>query len=421
MFDTEGRGPSTGVLVLRGVCVSLVIVFVAGALLARYTGMWRNTVDVVASMPSLGDGLPQHADVKFRGVLVGAVADVSADGAGSSAVGIRLDPARAETIPAGVTARVVPSNIFAVSSIELIDTGDSDGVLQAGAHISGDTTAETIELQTAMTSLRNVLGAVDPEKSSAVLSTLANALSGQGDKIGNSITMSSTYLTTLRSEIPDLAGDLERLDSAIESLGRTAPELLDTLGSSLLPAATLADKREELASFLTSAGGAVNGLGEAVAPNLSGAIGLVRDLDPVMAALAVNGDDLPVGVRAFGATLDGFNRAFTGPNGRLIWSIDITATPFTPYTRADCPRYGPMAGASCSTAPLAAAQTMFGPDTVDEIAYGGGNLGSIGSPAERDVIGEILGRPADAASIVLLGPLLRGSVVAVDNEQGPPR
>lgn len=411
-------------LVVRGLCVFLVISAIAGALLARYTGIWRNTVDVVASMPSLGDGLPQNADVKFRGVLVGAVAGVDSDPAGTSTVEIRLNPARAETIPNTVTARVVPSNIFAVSSIELVDTGAGSSI-EAGATIPGDASRETLELQTAMTSLRNVLTAVDPEKSSSVLSTLADTLEGRGESIGTTISTASRYLSTLRAEMPHLTDDLDLLDTSIDSLSRTAPMLLDTLESSLIPAATISEKRTRLTRFLTSAAGATASLDAALAPNLSGAIALVRDLDPVMGALAVNGDDLPAGVRAFGQTLEGFNHAFTGPNGRLIWSIDITATPFTPYTREDCPRYGDMAGASCTTAPQSPAggNSSVGSNSApgtngvsaEGISYSPGNIGSVGSAEEQAAIGDILGRPADATSVLLLGPLLRGQTVAIDN------
>jgi phospholipid/cholesterol/gamma-HCH transport system substrate-binding protein len=405
-------------LVVRGSCVFLVISAIAGVLLARYTGIWRDTVDVVASMHSLGDGLPQNADVKFRGVLVGAVAGVDSDTAGTSTVYIRLKPERAETIPNTVTARVVPSNIFAVSSIELVDTGAGRRI-EAGATIPGDASRETLELQTAMTSLRNVLTAVDPEKSSSVLTTLADALEGRGESIGDTMSVAGNYLATLRAEMPDLTADFDLLDTSIGSLSRTAPQLLDTLESSLIPAATIAEKRVELARFLTSAAGATASLDAALAPNLSGAIALVRDLNPVLGALAVNGDDLPAGVRAFGKTLEGFNRAFTGPNGRLIWSIDITATPFTPYSRDDCPRYGDMAGASCITAPSAQAPSdvaLGGTGVSAEgISYSPGNIGTVGSNEERAAIGEVLGRPADATSVILLGPLLRGQTIAVDN------
>lgn len=417
MFDVGGRSPTLSTLVLRGLCVLLTMSAIAGALLARYTGIWRDTVDVVAVLPSLGDGLPQNADVKFRGVLVGAVAGVDSVAAGTTTVTIRLHPARAETIPNTVTARVVPSNIFAVSSIELVDTGPGSGI-ESGSIITGDSSRETLELQTAMTSLRNVLTAIDPEKSSSVLTTLADSLDGRGESIGTSMSTASRYLTTLRAEIPDLTADIDLLDASIGSLSRTAPQLLDTLESSLVPAATLVDKRAQLAAFLTSAAGATSGLDAALAPNLSGAISLVRDLDPVMGALAVNGDDLPAGVRAFGQTLEGFNKAFTGPNGRLIWSIDITATPFTPYTREDCPRYGDMAGASCTTAPGAsggrAVTTGSTGASAEGIAYSPGNIGPVGSDQEKSAIGEVLGRPADTTSVILLGPLLRGQTIAVD-------
>ena len=79
-------------------------------------------VRVVADLVNVGDGLPQKSDVKYHGVLVGAVDSVIPAANGDpNFVHIDLNPEYAGSIPAAVTARVVPSNVFAVSSVQLVD------------------------------------------------------------------------------------------------------------------------------------------------------------------------------------------------------------------------------------------------------------------------------------------------------------
>ena len=113
----------------------LVVAALATAtLLVKSTGRLDPYVRVVADLVNVGDGLPQRSDVKYHGVLVGVVDSVTpaADG-NPNFVHIDLNPEYAQSIPAGVTARVVPSNVFAVSSVQLVDRGPG-AAIRAGAH-----------------------------------------------------------------------------------------------------------------------------------------------------------------------------------------------------------------------------------------------------------------------------------------------
>lgn len=71
-------------------------------------------------------------------------------------VHINLKPQYAKSIPSTATARVVPSNVFAVSSVQLVDRGPG-APIRAGAHIAEDTQLPTVLFQTTVSKLRDVL------------------------------------------------------------------------------------------------------------------------------------------------------------------------------------------------------------------------------------------------------------------------
>ena len=125
-----------------------VVALATATLLVKSTGRLDPYVRVVADLVNVGDGLPQRSDVKYHGVLVGMVDSVTpaADG-NPNFVHIDLKPEYAQSIPSGVTARVVPSNVFAVSSVQLVDRGAGPAI-RAGAKIREDTELPTVLFQT---------------------------------------------------------------------------------------------------------------------------------------------------------------------------------------------------------------------------------------------------------------------------------
>ena len=158
-FELDGRGPSDRQLLACGAALMVVAAVVSAALLVKSTGRMDARVRVVAALINVGDGLPQRSDVKYHGVLVGAVTDVTpAQDGRPNFVHIDLDPEYAASIPAGVTARVVPSNVFAVSSVQLVDR-DGGSAIRAGAEIPEDTELPTVLFQTTISKLRDILAA----------------------------------------------------------------------------------------------------------------------------------------------------------------------------------------------------------------------------------------------------------------------
>jgi len=100
---------------------------------------------------------------------------------------LQLKPALAAGIPAGVTARVVPTNVFGAPSggAARPDHPDRRRAGQ-GRVIRGDTSEATLQLQTVMSQLNKVLRAVHPAELNVALTNISQGLQGRGAKIGSS-------------------------------------------------------------------------------------------------------------------------------------------------------------------------------------------------------------------------------------------
>ncbi|MBC7300569.1 MAG: MCE family protein [Nocardia sp.] len=348
--DPSGRGWSRGRLGVAGVAMALSLSAVVALLGLRYAGHFEETVQVRALMTSTGDGLPARADVRFHGLLVGTVAQVEIAEKGlSQRVDLDLEPAAAAAIPASVTARVVPANIFGVTAVELVDNGPAAISLRAGAVVEQDTSRATVALQTTLTTLRDVLNRIQPAKLARVLATLAEALDGDARLPGSTIERLDQWITEVRAlpGIGDLLGDL---GAATAAVNQSAPELADALGKSVQTAHTITVRRNQVIALLTSAGTATDATQALFARNPDAGKELVVGLDETFGTLAADPAALSETVIALGDSLSRLATVFNwGPSKQMQWDVTVSFTPFRQYTAADCPRYGSQAGPRCDT------------------------------------------------------------------------
>ncbi|MEV0294264.1 MCE family protein [Nocardia sp. NPDC050710] len=354
IIDPSGRGPTMRQLLIAGVCGLVVFALILGFLMARYRGYFVPKVNVVANLTTTGDGLPAQADVKFRGVLVGAVDKVEvADKGALQEVQIELKPEFAEGIPANVTARVVPSNLFAVTSVELVFNGPADNYLHEGSVIEED--PSQVALQDTLTTVQRILDAIDPVQFGRVLGTLSQALDGSGRVPGSTVERLDRWILSVDESIPDLGVMLGDFSASFHALNQSAPELLDVLGSSVQTASTIADRRNELVALITGASGTVDTVNELFARNPDVGKQVTAGTSETFGALAADPQAITQAVINLGDSTAKLNTVFHwGPQKQMVWNLGLTFTPYQPNTVADCPRYGDLAGPSCFTAPAEA-------------------------------------------------------------------
>lgn len=365
IHDPSGRGLSGRQLTVTGICSALVLLALLFLLGLRYTGAFEDKVEVTALLTSTGDGLPAAADVKYRGLIVGSVSDVDIVDKGElQHVDIEVDPHFAASIPGGVTVRVVPSNIFGVTSIELVDNKSGGPALANGATIDEDHSQATVLLQSTLTTLRNVLDRVQPERLGRVLGTLADALDPAARVPGSTIERLDIWLTSVDAAIPDLGKLLGDFGAATTGLNQSAPEMVDMLGSSVRSAETIVSRRDRLVQLLATAGGTIDTVNTLFARNPNSGKELVVGLDQVFGSLAADPDALSYTAANLNTALNKLGETFHwGASKQMVWSVDLSLTPFQQYTASDCPHYGALAGPRCggSTVPTVAPPQQYPP------------------------------------------------------------
>ncbi|MEB3021146.1 MlaD family protein [[Mycobacterium] crassicus] len=475
-FESDDRGPSNRRLFFTGLILLVIVTVAVTLLIAQSQGALQHSVRVSAEITNVGDGLPVKSDVKFRGVLVGFVSAVTPAAVGHpNIVRIDLHPEHAPGIPDTVTARVVPSNVFAVSSVQLVDNGKRSTPLRSGAVIGEDQTLPTVLFQTTLNKFRQVLSAVGRQVSPdsiGWLTALGDATSGRGKRLEDAGRDLNEIVNELNTVVTDDAmgpSTMSALTAATSALGQTAPELLDALDGAIQPMRTLAEKRSQLTNLLSVGLGTTGVLGDAFDHNTDRMIDISTKLTPVLGVLGDNGETIhDIATRLTTLIARVIDVAWNADTNQLQAKAVISLTPTRTYVRSDCPRYGDMAGPSCFTAPevpTAPALTpslesrgfplppgitenrpnfapprgsVLPPDAgppaeppppappdpppagpaQPQAAVIGGNVGPVGSRMEKQQLEVIMGDQVSTATQILFAPLMRGATVRLATSPG---
>src|SRR3954453_11905757 len=151
------------------------------------------------------------SDVKTRGVIVGSVDTITSDGNGAT-LRLRLNPAKAETLPANVTVRMLPKTLFGEKYVDLVLPAQPAAThLSAGTVIAEDQTKATLEIDQALNDLLPLLRTVPPVELNHALTGIATALEGRGRQLGQTIDELDRYFTDFNPQLPRLHHDLTAL------------------------------------------------------------------------------------------------------------------------------------------------------------------------------------------------------------------
>lgn len=359
-LDFDGRGPSDHQLLAMGATVLLIAGLITGALLLKSTGKLNDYVRVVAELTNVGDGLPARSDVKYHGLLVGAVDNVVPAAYGKpNYVHINLKPKYAKDIPGAVTARVVPSNVFAVSSVQLVDSKPGSSI-RSGARIPEDQQLSTVIFQTTISKLRDILAATGRGREDHSVGLLA-AVAAATNNRRSALLTAGAQLTRVLDELNSIVATdpgpttVSALLDATRGLQSTAPELVDVLHDAVKPMQTLAEKREQFRSLVTGSHHTIGVNRQAFDNHTDQLIEMTQNLTPVLGVFALHSDKfVPIFTRLNRLSDKFFEEVWDPELDTGNMRVNLALTPSYTYTRADCPRYGQLLGPSCYTAPTIA-------------------------------------------------------------------
>ncbi len=351
VVDVSGRGPSTATFARRGVIAVALLAVLTALLLMRYQGAFQPVFPATAMVDDIGDGVRAGADVKLRGALVGKVGAVrvrpNPGGEPGHEVDLRLRPEMAAAIPAGVTARVVPTNIFGAPSVELLDPAVpvSQVALARDAVIPGDRSAGTLQLQTVLNQLNTVLSAVRPAELNVALTNISQAVQGRGETIASIISRSDHYLSTLNVHTPEFTADLALLGTDLQTLADISPALLDAVDNAVVSSRTIVDEHAKLAATLTGGTLTADRIDDFLTDAQDRLIRVADNGNGITRVLADQHDEIGRSLRSLDTGVTKLGEGLMQAGGGL--ALQGSLAPFSPYTARDCPRYGKLAGPNC--------------------------------------------------------------------------
>lgn len=363
LFETDGRGPSERTLLVASIAFMVVAGLFTMTMLARSTGRLDSAVRVVAEMTNIGDGLPPNSDVRYHGLIVGTVRTVTpAVHDQPNVIGIDLKPGYAAEIPAGVSARVVPSNIFAVSSVELIAPREQQGrMIQNGARIFEDKELSNVLFQTTLNKLRDIISATarNPrnDKSIGILAALNQATEHRRPALlaaGAQMDRIVDQLNSIVSTDPDNT-TISALIDASRALQKSAPDLFDALHQAVPAMQVVAEQRAQLTNLISAGMSTTGNTYSAFNNHIDQLVTITGNLTPVIGELANSAHNFPPAFVKLNRLSDKwFDEVWMPDRDTANLRINLSLTPTYSYTRADCPQYGELKGPSCYTAPLVA-------------------------------------------------------------------
>jgi phospholipid/cholesterol/gamma-HCH transport system substrate-binding protein len=364
---------------LAGVALVVLLVGAAVTVLVAYSGGFSSSLPVSANLAGQGNAVQPGDLVRYRDFDVGTVASgITVVGPGRARVDLHLRPSAAAEIPANVVAQVQPASIFGTQAVVLTDAAHpsaehvhAHGVIAAAA--TGGTS-----LQTTTANLDEILDALHPAELSTALDAVAQAVDGQGTRLGQALADTSQYLHQLQPALPALISDVSLVGTIAQQASGYVPSLLLGVRNLTVTAETVTAAATQLGALLRDADSAVETGTTVVSENAATYASLAAHVLPLLTTVGAHPGALPKSLQGLRQWTTAWTSAIT-PNHTLQATIFLPvpdpysfvaagALPVSTaaklaadqayheyldpatYTASQCPRYGALAGPNCGSA-----------------------------------------------------------------------
>ncbi|MBB1024756.1 MULTISPECIES: MCE family protein [unclassified Dietzia] len=332
---------------LAALFIVIVLVFV-GTTIAIYNRAFTASDSVTMYTDDMAFALPNDADVKARGVLVGRVSGVEPEGQ-RVRVNMEFDPAFVDQLPANISGRLLPKTLFGERYVALGFPEQPVGTIEPGATIEQDTRGNAIELGRVLDGLLPVLEAVPPEKLAGTLGAINQALAGRGDEIGAGFVEIGRVFDGISEEMPALESGLEDLATFSQTYSEALPDLIHALDALRTTGDTVIQRRTDIADGLQRISSSADVLTGFLADNRSDLIALAIDSRTSLEYLAEYSPALPCTVDNFMTALDRSD-AILGvgtPNPGIRVTIEVVNPKGRYVPNQDEPRFFDTRGPRC--------------------------------------------------------------------------
>jgi phospholipid/cholesterol/gamma-HCH transport system substrate-binding protein len=229
-----------------------------------YTAAFTPTDSVTVSSSRAGLVMEKGAKVKFRGIQVGTVEDITYSG-DQARLQLAINSGEMHYIPSNATVHIAGNTIFGAKSVEFLPPTTPSGTsLRPNAHV--EASAVQLEVNTLFQSLINLLHKIDPVELNGTLSALSEGLRGHGDDLGALLSGLNTLTRQANPKLPALQEDFRKAGIVTNVYADAAPDLNTVFDSLPTINKTVVDQQNNLNTTLLATIGLANNAYETLAP-----------------------------------------------------------------------------------------------------------------------------------------------------------
>ncbi|MGV0719109.1 MCE family protein [Mycolicibacterium elephantis] len=240
---------------VAGAGLLVVAAIAASFIYLQFRGDLAPKAELTVVSDRAGLMVERGAKVTYHGVEIGRVGRIGlVDDGGTSAAGLTLDvdPRYLDVIPVNVHAEIRATTVFGNKYVSLA-APESPSRERISNHGVIAAAAVTTEFNTLFETVTEIAQQVDPVKLNQTLAATAEALTGLGERFGESLLDGNDILADLNARMPQIRDDTRLLADLGEVYADASPDLWDGLEHAATSAATANAHRNDLDAALMAA------------------------------------------------------------------------------------------------------------------------------------------------------------------------
>src|SRR6201996_1032230 len=242
---------------VAGVIVFLIFALVLWLVFLQYRGDFTEKTKLTMLSDRAGLVMDPGSKVTYNGVQIGRVTkidEIERDGKPAAKFTLDVYPKYLKLIPANVDAKIVATTVFGEKYVSFSAPENPLPQRITPANVI-DARSVTTEINTLFQTITQIAEKVDPVKVNLTLSAAAEALSGLGDKFGQSIINASAALDEVNPRMPTIRHDIQQLATLGDTYADASPDLFNFLNNAATTAHTIHQQENQLDQALLAAAG----------------------------------------------------------------------------------------------------------------------------------------------------------------------
>lgn len=320
-----------------GAIFLVIVAAIASFIYLEFRGALSKKTQLTLLSPRAGLVVEPGSKVTYNGVEIGRVSRIAlTDDRGTPMAKLTLDvkPGYIQYIPANVAAEIRATTVFGNKYISF-SSPENPSPQRISPHDVIDASAVTTEFNTLFETVTAIAEQVDPIKLNQTLAATAAALTGLGDRFGESLQNGNQILDDLNPQMPQIAADNRGVADLADIYADASPNLWNGLDNAVRTAQTFNEHRADIDQALMAAVGFANGAADSFERGGPYLVRGAADLVPTTQLLDTYQGEIFCTIRKFSA-VQKRSAAVLGGNGYSLASASgALAGAGNPYVYPD--------------------------------------------------------------------------------------